>query len=517
MASQIGVGDNAMTIRFLGALFLCLALPLGVRAEDKPAADQHAAPAAELKLPAHVETHHVLQLGDKSLAYTAVAETIPLTDSKGETTASIFTTAYLADGAPAGSRPLAFVFNGGPGAASVYLHLGALGPQVLETPGNGAPPSPPVRLIDNPNSWLAFTDLVFVDPVGTGFSRGKGKDDNPDKPFWNVNSDLSSLAQLTRLWLTRHERWASPVYLVGESYGGFRAAALAKSLAEDVGITVSGLVLVSPALNTAILHPDVSNLMPAAFELPSYAATAAALAGKAPGSVDLAAAERFALGDYLTGLAQLPTQPSAGDQFLARVSALIGMPEDTVQRERGRVSSEAFTHELRKKQHEILSLYDATVTRPTTANPWDDHAGDAILDGATAAYTAAFDIYAPQALGYRTDLQYRALHHQTAQQWDWNSGRGGGLGLALSSLQSALLAHPQTRVLIAHGRYDLVTPYLASRWLVDQLSLPDAVRKSITTRVYEGGHMMYMRPRSRAALAADAAALFAGRDAAASE
>jgi carboxypeptidase C (cathepsin A) len=508
-----------MRVRFLGALVLCLALPLGVRAEDKPAADQHAAPAAELKLPAHVETHHVLQLGDKSLAYTAVAETVPLTDGKGETTASIFTTAYLADGSPAASRPVAFVFNGGPGAASVFLHLGALGPQILETPGNGAPPVPPVKLVDNPNSWLAFTDLVFVDPVGTGFSHGKGKDDNPDKPFWNVKSDLNSLAQLTRLWLTRHERWASPLYLVGESYGGFRAAALAKGLSEDVGITVSGLVLVSPALNTAILHAEISNLMPAAFELPSFAATAAVLSGKPLGSVDYAAAERFALGDYLTGLSQLPNQPAPGDPFLARVAALTGMPGDTVQRERGRISSQTFTHELRKPQREMLSSYDATVTRPTTANPWDDHAGDTILDGATAAFTTAFDIYAPQALGYRTDLQYWVLHHQTAQQWDWDSAGhgGGGLGLALSSLQSTLLAHPQTRVLIANGRYDLVTPYLASRWLVDQLSLPDAVRKSITTRVYEGGHMMYMRPASRAALAADAATLFAGRDAAASE
>jgi carboxypeptidase C (cathepsin A) len=279
------------------------------------------------------------------------------------------------------------------------------------------------------------------------------------------------------------------------------------------------LVLVSPALDTAILHPEVTNLMPAAFVLPSLAATAAALAGKPPAAADFAAAERFALSDYLTGLAQLPTQPTAPNPFLARVAALIGMPEDTVQRERGRISSDTFTHELRKPQHEILSLYDGTVTRPTTGNPWDDHAGDAILDGATAAYTAAFDIYAPQALGYRTDLQYRTLHRDTSRQWDWDAANhgGGGLGLALSSLQSAMLAHPQTRVLIANGRYDLVTPYFASRWLVDQLSLPDAVRKSIATRVYEGGHMMYMRPGSRAALAADAAALFAGRDAAAPE
>lgn len=515
-----------MKIRLLSAVLLCLWLPLAARADDKPAAsgpmsaqteERHApAPSEAPKLPAHVETHHVLQLGDRSIAYTAIAETIPLTDAKGETTASIFTTSYLTDHAPA-SQPVAFVFNGGPGAASVFLHLGALGPQIVETPGNGAPPVPPVKLIDNPNSWLGFTDLVFVDPVGTGFSRGKGKDENPDKAFWNVKSDLNSLAQLTRLWLTEHQRWASPVYLVGESYGGFRAAALSKNFADEVGITVSGVVMVSPALDTKILHPDVSNLMASAFELPSYAAAAAVLNGRAPSQVDDAAAERFALTDYLTGLALLPSEPPADSPLLSRVAALTGLPEETVRRERGRISSGLFAHELRKPQHQALSLYDATVTRPTTGNPWDDNAGDLILNGATAAYTAGFDIYAPQALGYHTDLQYWTLHHETAQQWNWDAAdRGnGGFGLALGSLQSAMLAHPQTRVLIANGRYDLVTPYLASRWLVDQLSLPDAVRKQITTRVYEGGHMMYMRPASRAALAADAAALFTGRDAAA--
>ena len=511
------------------ALLLCLGLPVAAWSDDKPSADgrltaheeaRHPAASApaDVKLPAHVETHHVLQLGDRRLAYTAVAETIPLVDAKGETTASIFTTSYLMDGVAPGSRPLAFVFNGGPGAASVFLHLGALGPQILETPGNGAPPHSPVKLIDNPNSWLGFTDLVFVDPVGTGFSRGKGKDDNPDKAFWNVKSDINSLAQLARLWLTKHERWASPVYLVGESYGGFRAAALSKTLPDDVGITVAGVVMVSPALDTEILHPDISNLTAAAFELPSYAATAAVLSGQSASSIDYAGAERFALSDYLTGLAQLPSDPAAAQPFFARVAALTGLPEDLVQRERGRIPSGVFTHELRKPQHEMLSLYDATVTRPTTANPWDDEAGDLILNGAAAAYTAAFDIYAPQALGYRTDLQYEVLHNQAAQQWNWDAARhGGSLGLALASLQSAMLTHPQTRVLIANGRYDVVTPYLASRWLVDQLSLPEPVRRKISTRVYEGGHMMYMRPAARAALAADAAALFAGPDATAAE
>src|SRR6266581_5547073 len=245
-------------------------------ADDKPAA---AAP----ELPARVETRHTINLSGQALDYRAVAETIGLTDRKGEATASVYTVSYLADPPAGQQRPVAFVFNGGPGAASVFLHLGALGPRILDTPASGAVPGPPMRLVDNPSSWLPFTDLVFVDPVGTGFSHGKGKEENPDKPFWNVQSDLNSLGAVVRRWLSRHERWSAPVFLVGESYGGLRAAALAHSLEHDVGISVSGLVLISPALDIAVLHPDISNTLAPAFALPSYAAASAALSGAESG------------------------------------------------------------------------------------------------------------------------------------------------------------------------------------------------------------------------------------------
>jgi carboxypeptidase C (cathepsin A) len=475
------------------------------------------------------------------LDYRAVAETIGLTDRKGEASASVYTVSYLADAAAGQKRPVAFVFNGGPGAASVFLHLGGLGPRILETPASGAAPSPPVHLVDNPSTWLVFTDLVFVDPVGTGFSHGKGKEENPDKPFWNVQGDLNSLGAVVRRWLTRHERWSAPVFLVGESYGGLRAAALAHSLERVVGVTVSGLVLISPALDLAILHPDVSNTLAPAFQLPSYAAVAAALseaaspaeAGRAAEGFAMSAerfamsaegfamsAERFAMSDYLVGLAGLKGIPAAGDPLIARIGALIGLPDNIVRQHRGRVPNRVFARELRRAQGEILSLYDATVARAAGANPSDDNAGDPVLGPAIAAYTAAFDSYAPEGLGYRTELPYRVLPREVSRQWNWDGARGpdggseGGLDLALSSLEKTLLAHPETRLLIANGRYDLVTPYLASRWLVDQLGLPAAVRAAIRLRVYEGGHMMYMRPKSRAALAADAADIFAPQSAA---
>lgn len=506
-------------IKMTGRLVaLCALATLGLMSTAMAAPDEaktSAAPSREpasdpsLALPAYIETHHTIQLGQKGLDYKAIAETIPLTNAKGEKTASIFTIAYIADGKPGQARPVAFCFNGGPGAAAVFLHLGAAGPRIMAPAPTGAVPNPPVQIIDNPSTWLAFTDLVFVDPVGTGFSRGEGKDENPSKPFWNVKSDIESLDSVVRLWLTKHERWSSPVYLVGESYGGFRVGAMAKSLEREEGITPSGLIMVSPALASSILEPGPSDLMAAAVLLPSYASSVAALAGDA--RFDAAPVEKFALTDYLTGLAAIKGVPRPGDPFIARVAATIGLSEDIVRRERGWVGKEIFAHELRRKEDQVLSLYDGTITRPSPGNPWDQAAGDPVLDNAVAAYTQAFDAYAPEGLGYKTQLQYRVLPRNVGHQWNFDGAREGqdGLGLALSGLQTALLDHPATKVLIVNGRWDLVTPYFASRWLIDQLNLPEDVRRGIRVKVYDGGHMMYMRADSRQALANDAAALFA--------
>src|ERR1700730_11182626 len=293
--------------------FLLIVCTAGVRADDKP----------DNELPARVASHHGIMLGEVRLDYEAVTETLPVIDAKGATTASIFTTSYIADTGTGNQRPVSFVFNGGAGAASVFLHLGALGPRIMETPENGAVPSPPVRLVDNPATWLGFTDLVFIDPVGTGFSRGKGKEENPDKPFWDVRADIASLGAVIRLWLTRHQRWNSPIFLVGESYGGFRAAAMARSLPQDVDVTVPGLVLISPALDLSTLHQTERDLLAAAFVLPSYAATAAAYDAASPGG-SVAEAERFALSDYLVGLAGLNGQASAADPLIARVAQIAG-------------------------------------------------------------------------------------------------------------------------------------------------------------------------------------------------
>jgi carboxypeptidase C (cathepsin A) len=484
-----------------GAILILLLAAFGaghVCADEKP----------DGELPARVASHHAIALGGHRLEYDAIAETLPLTDAKGTATATIFTIAYLTAPAPGRERPVSFVFNGGPGAASVFLHLGALGPQIMETPENGTVPGPPVRLVENPATWLGFTDLVFIDPVGTGFSRGKGKEENPDKPFWDVRADIASLGTVIRLWLTRHQRWSSPIYLVGESYGGFRAATLAQGLPRDIGVTVNGLVLISPALDLSALHQDERDLLAAAFFLPSFAAVAAVAAPSQRGQ-ERAAVERFALSDYLVGLAGLKGDPPPGDPFIAKVADIAGVPEDIVRRHRGRIPREVFAREIRRGKGEVVSLYDATIARPARPDEGRDGGPDPLLQPAVAAYGAAFNAYVADTLGYHTDLPYRVLPHDISRQWNWQGERqGAGLGLAMSSLETALLEHPGTKVMIANGHYDLVTPYLASRWLVDQLGVPTTLRQGIRLRVYEGGHMMYMRPDTRLRLARDAADLY---------
>jgi carboxypeptidase C (cathepsin A) len=365
-------------------------------------------------------------------------------------------------------------------------------------------------LVDNRETWLEFTDLVFIDPVGTGFSRGTLKEQDPDRPFYDVHADLASLAATIHLWLTRHERWRSPIYLVGESYGGFRAAALAHMLPRDGSATVSGLVLVSPALDLSVLDPGPRDLMASAFLLPSYASVAAVW--QPPGD-DIAAIERFALGDYLVGLAAMKGLPPAADRFIAKIAAITGLPPTIVRRFRGRIPRDVFVRELRRPESEVVSVYDGTIARPASAG--DE--GDVLLRPTAAAFGAAFNAYVSEELAYHTDLPYRVLAREVSREWNWRDARRqGGPGLALASLEAALLDHPSTRVLIANGRYDLVTPFLGSRWLVDQLELPDAVHDAMRVHVYKGGHMLYLRSDSRHALALDAAQIYAAQGDAAS-
>lgn len=452
-------------------------------------------------------TQHIVPLAAGPLAYSATAEFLPLRDGpKEELAARIFTVSYRAEqsGASQPPRPVTFVFNGGPGAASAYMHLGAAGPRVVTFAADGALAGPPARLIDNSDTWLAFTDLVFVDPVGTGYSRATKTDGDGEKRFWSVEGDAKAMAEVVRLWLTRNERWSSPTFLAGESYGGFRIAKMADELIQNTGLAVNGLILVSPVVDFASIDED--GLLATAFKLPAMAATAAAF-GRAPGTPEQAAqkAEEFAMSGYLTGLAGLDYgRLDQAQGFFTQVAGVVGLPVDLVVRQRGRVPMGLFTRELLRADGRVLSIYDGTFT---AADPDPGVARlpfDPFLKGTVSTYTTAFAGYAAESLGVRGDLAYRLLSDRVNRGWEWPRMSAPN---ATDSLQTALTLQPSLRVLIAHGRTDLITPYMASRWIAARLELPPQERDRVRVSVHEGGHMMYTRATGRAALAADARAL----------
>jgi carboxypeptidase C (cathepsin A) len=529
--SRARIGSIVRRRRGAALLALVLLLPGAPAAADPETAapEPAAAEPAASDLPPLVETTHTLALASGTLAYGASAGVLPVRPAPHQPEAQIFYVAYTLADAPAADRPLTFLVNGGPGAASAFLHLGGIGPRRLAVDSDGTLPAPPVGLADNPFTWLAFTDLVFVDPVGTGYSRvpevepeaGDAESDAGDqRDFWGVTRDLESLGEFIRLYLTRTGRWPSPKVVAGESYGGFRVAALAKTLPEDFSIAPNGAILISPLLDYAMLAGNRFNLLPWVVTLPSLAATAAhhgrgALAGAAG---DLAAAlapvERFALTEMLTGLAGANRLPEAARQrFQAAMAAFTGLPEDFVARRRGRVPIGDFAKQLLRDQERLVGRYDGTISGP---DPYPERSGYAGGDPSfaflTAAYAPAMVAYLRDDLQYLTDAPYRLLNRETHRRWDFSSvleAQKQGFAGFSDELRFGLVLNPSLRVLIAHGYHDLVTPYFASRYLVDQMDLPAAVQGHVRLRNFSGGHMFYLHAASLEALHASAAEFFA--------
>lgn len=461
-------------------------------------------------IPEPARSDHTITVGGETLAYSAEAGTLGLKDGKGDVTAEVFYTAYIrAEATP--DRPVTFVFNGGPGAASAYLHLGAMGPRVLATAPNGDFLPPPSRLIYNPDTWLDRTDLVFIDPPGTGYSRAPTGDD--EARFWGVQADARAMGAFIRLWLQQANRMASPVVLAGESYGGFRAALLAKTLQEDVGITPSAAILISPALEFAMLYGDAFLPITHAVELPGFAAVhleRQGLKGEAL-AARLQEVERYALGPYLQAIAG--GLESGGTATSEEVAKLTGLDPRIVRENHGRVPVSVFIREYERRDGTILSRYDGGISGPATdPRGFSPDGPDAVLDRSVPALTSAFVAYVRDELGFKTELTYRLLNGEIASRWDYGTSpsRQGFAGV-LDDLQQARALNPRLKVLVAHGATDLVTPYFSSKYLLSQL--PTLARaEPIDLKVYEGGHMMYLRPDSRKALKADAAALYDGLD-----
>ncbi|HEY0837405.1 MAG TPA: septum formation initiator [Azospirillum sp.] len=456
-------------------------------------------------------TRHTLDLPAGPLAYTATAEFLPLREAgKDEAAARIFTVTYTLDAAQddAGRarRPVMFLFNGGPGAASAYLHLGTAGPRMVVFNADGTMTRPPATLADNPDTWLAFADLVFVDPVGAGYSRATRQEDDAEKRFWKTDADARYLSEIVRLWLVRHGRWDSPRFLAGESYGGFRIAKMARELLRTDGIALNGLVMVSPVIDFGTINDGETALLASAFKLPAMAAAAAAH-GRAQGTQAdaAAAAERFALTGYLSGLATLDVgRLAASRDLFAEVARITGLDPELVARHRGRVPSRVFARELLRDRGLVVSTYDGVFTGPDPDPSAPRLRDDPYLIGTLPAYSGAFTGYAQRELGVTVETPYRLLSERVNRGWEWPRD---GSPSALDDLQTVMTLTPGLRLLVAHGRTDLVTPYLASHWVAARLELPEAERGRIALPVYDGGHMMYANAASRAALARDVRAL----------
>jgi carboxypeptidase C (cathepsin A) len=503
--------NKPFVLRFALALAIILAGAFGpATAQDKGARDkggnanqtqhQPGGKGVLRLLPADSVTERSIDTAQGKLAYTATAGTLAFYDQSGEQSAAVFYTAYVAKDAGA-NRPLTFVFNGGPGAASAFLHLGLVGPRILNLGKNAHDPAQ-AALHDNPDTWLRFTDLVLIDPIGTGWSRTIKADDA--KHFWNARSDADSMAKAIALYVTANNRAGSPKYLLGESYGGFRAAKTARALEREQGIVVSGIVMLSPMLEGWLTFGDSTSALHAALQLPSLAATEL----ERKGAFDRAAlgqVEKFAMTDYLTTLAGPPPQGEAARAFYGKVAQISGLPLEVVQKARGFITN-AYIKALQSGK--IVSRYDATFA---VDDPYPESQSargpDPILDSVARAYGGAFAAYASNELGFKTPMTYQLLASDVTRQWDWHGGRVQAS--AEDELRVLMAFSPSFRLLVAHGLSDMVTPYAMSRYVLDHLPPVDPPGR-VSLKLYRGGHMLYLDPQSAKAFTQDAAAFYRG-------
>jgi carboxypeptidase C (cathepsin A) len=454
-------------------------------------------------------THHSLAVGQTTIDYQALAGTMMVKDDAGKPRANFFFVAYLKEPAPRPQdRPITFVFNGGPGAAAVWLHLGAVGPKRVELGPDGIPSAPPHRLIDNDQTWLDSTDLVCIDPVGTGFSRPAEGQKASD--FYGVQPDLDSISDFIRLFLTRYERWNSPKFLAGESYGTTRAAALSAKLLDDYGIDLNGIILISTVLNMETLDPGEGNELPFALYLPSY--TAIALYHHKLQTTDedhlLGEVREYALHDYVQALAKggALTKEERAD-VVAHLARYTGLTPDLIERANLRINPTMFRKQLLGDARLILGRFDARITG-LDANPLASHPQyDPSLSLYLPVYTGAFNDYVRRQLKFESDLKYGVLN--PVGPWDFGPQGMGYLNVT-GDLRSAILENPHLKVLVCSGYEDLATPFLATKYTFDHLDLMDRLQANVTQTFYHSGHMIYHDPASLKQLKANVAAFIAG-------
>ncbi|MBM3736453.1 MAG: peptidase S10 [Acidobacteria bacterium] len=455
-----------------------------------------AADEAPVSRPQHIE------LSGRTLNYTSTTGMMPVRNAQGETEANMFFIAYTLDGvADRSRRKLMFCFNGGPGSSSVWLHLGAFGPKRIRMLDDGSMPPPPYRMEVNPATWLDETDMVFVDPVGTGYSRAV----KPDlaKKFFGVQGDIESVGEFIRMYLTRYERWMSPLFLAGESYGTTRAAGLAGHMVEK-GVAFNGIFLISAILNFATVRGGRSNDLNYVMHLPVYAATAW-YHRKATGDLRqlLNEVEAFAIGPYQEALAKgdqlAPTERSA---IAAKLSRYTGLDPKFLERAELRIELNEFQRELLRGQNLLVGRLDSRLTGPGTRDNSARAEFDPSMTAIRPPYTAAFNHYVRAELGYKSDAPYHILGGGIGP-WDW--GPSGTVTDVSDALRQGLAKNPHMKVYVGQGLFDFATPYFAAGYTLGHMGLHPKLRGNIRIYQYESGHMYYIHVPSLKKMKSDAA------------
>ncbi|MBI3410043.1 MAG: peptidase S10 [Planctomycetes bacterium] len=482
------------------ACFLIIALANGSIAQEGKDAKESKDAALRLKEQA-VKTKHSIQLGGQKLEYEATAGTILLKEEEGKPMASFFYVAYTKLNSDLAKRPITFSFNGGPGSSSVWLHMGAYGPKRVLLSDEGEALKPPARIVDNEGSILDVTDLVFIDPVSTGFSRAAEEKDA--KKFHGVEEDLQAVGEFIRLYSTRNGRWQSPKYLSGESYGTTRAAALVQQMQSRHAMSFNGVILVSAVLNFETIAFNDGNDLPYPLFLPGYTATAwhhKKLSQSFPSDLKtmLAEVEKFAVEEYTVALMKGSTLSDAERQNVARKLAFFtGLSEDYILRADLRIDGQRFMRELLRKDGATVGRFDSRYAGKSGNNNAERPDTDFSYHAVHGPYSTALQTYLRQDLNFQSDLPYEILTGRV-QPWNYGAAANNRYLNVAPRLRDAMTANKYLRVFVANGYYDLATPYFATEYTFNHLGGDKSLSERVTMGFYEAGHMMYThRPSLR--------------------
>jgi carboxypeptidase C (cathepsin A) len=459
---------------------------------------QKPAPATEVKewIPAGIQattTHGSATIGGKKFDYTAQSGYLDLKNDTGKVIAKVFFTYYKKDGESDSRRPITFTFNGGPGSSSVWLHLGGLGPRKVQLKDDGTAPAPPYTIVNNENSWLDKTDLVFIDPVSTGFSR-PAAGENPGQ-FHGFNEDVQSVGSFIRHFLTAYERWGSAKFLAGESYGTTRAAGLSKFLQDNYRIYINGIFLISPVLNFGTADFAVGNDLPAILHIPSFTAAAwyhkkLTMAQLADQQKALQESEAFALGEYTTALMQGDNLSEADKAKLAeKVAYFTGLDKDYVLRSNLRIDENRFYKELRRKDGLTIGRLDARFTGRDFDDAGEQVGFDPSFTNIDGPFTSAINDYFERELKVKEDKAYNIFGN--VYPWNYNNVQNQYLNVA-ESLRDAMSKNPALKVYVGSGFYDFATPYFIAKYDIAHLFLRPEFRSNVKHFFYQAGHMYYI-------------------------